>query len=325
MNIITAEKFKFFLKTDTRRKIVMWLLFSLMLSVVLLRDFWTEILVILSPNWVFGEYHVAPWGIIILCFAFIWLKRRDLWGEMNQSDKSYVRWDNYHKSKTRIGMILISFILIAGAALLPVSRDYLVFKILLASLGIFGIFFFKAVKIPAILLAIYGMVITFPLMIQHFFEYSYSQTALIPLMKIINFLGYQIQNQGNIIGLSTIGGESIYTTITTACAGPTTMVVFIALYALMMLDRPLPGKKAIGLFVIGIVGTWIQSTLRLVLLMVIGYYFGEDALWTAHYWTIYILFPLWYLLFVFIYFRQFERPSESNRKQRQNQNIAVSN
>ncbi|MFC1991650.1 exosortase/archaeosortase family protein [Chloroflexota bacterium] len=325
MSIITADRFKFLLKASIRRKTVMWLLFSLVLSIVLLRDSWTEILVVLSPDWIFGEYHVAPWGILVLCFVFIWLKRRELWEEMSQGNIFHNRWDNYTESGTIIGMILISLILIAGATLLPISRNYLVFKILLASVGIFVIFFFKAVKIPVILLVIYGMVITFPLMIQHFFEYSYSQTAIVPLMKIMNILGYQIQNQGSIINISTVEGVPIFTTITTACAGPTTMAVFIALFTLMMLDRPLFAKKAIGLFVFGVVGTWIQSTIRLILLMIIGYYWGEDALWTAHYWTIYILFPLWYLLFVFIYFRQFQGSPESTRKQRVSQYTATDN
>jgi hypothetical protein len=34
----------------------------------------------------------------------------------------------------------------------------------------------------------------------------------------------------------------------------------------------------------------------------------KAAMWTAHSWTIYILFPLWYLLFAYVYFQQVRLP-----------------
>ena len=90
--------------------------------------------------------------------------------------------------------------------------------------------------------------------------------------------------------------------VNAACAGPATMGLFIALFALMMLDRPLPARKAGCIFAFGIVGTWVQSLVRLIILLLVGYYYGEAALWTAHFWTIYVLFPLWYLIFLYVYF-----------------------
>jgi exosortase/archaeosortase family protein len=92
------------------------------------------------------------------------------------------------------------------------------------------------------------------------------------------------------------------------------MGVFIALFALMTLDMPLSPKKAAWLFLFGAVGTWLQNCIRLVFLILVGYYLGENALWKAHFWTIYMLFPLWYLLFAYIYFRQVERPPEVRRR-----------
>ncbi|MFC2015002.1 archaeosortase/exosortase family protein [Chloroflexota bacterium] len=286
----------------------LWLLLSLALSILLFRDFWVELPVILSPQWIFGEYHVAPWGILALCLAFLWLKRKEVWEEMRRSGSSY-------KRGIIAGVVLIGLALIAIAVLIPVSRNYLVFKVLLASLALFGIFFFRAIKIPVVLFTIYGFVITFPLLIQRFAEYAYSQTALIPMMGIMNLLGYQIQTQGRVLSFTSISGETVSAAITTACAGPATMAVFIALFVLMMMDRPLPGKKAAWLFIIGVAGTWIQSIIRLVLLMVMGYYWGNDALWTAHYWTIYMLFPLWYLIYVYIYFHQINKSLESTGQQ----------
>ena len=194
--------------------------------------------------------------------------------------------------------------LAVGAILMPASQDYLVFQVLLVLLGVFIIFFGKAAKIPSILLGIYGFAISFPLVIERFTQTPYSIAAIAPLMGLLTILGYPLENQGQWIHFTNLSGESISVTITAACVGPAAMGVFLAIFALMMLDILLPLKKAVWIFLFGVVGTWFQSFIRLIILMLAGYYLGEDALWTAHSWSIYILFPLWYLLFVYIYFRQ---------------------
>lgn len=200
--------------------------------------------------------------------------------------------------------IPLGLALVVGAVLMPSSRDFLVFQVLLAWLGVFVIFFGKGAKIPSILLGIYGFAISFPLMIARFAEDAYSRTAITPLMGLMTTLGYPLENQGQWVYFMSATGQPISVAITSACAGPATMGVFIAIFALMMLDIPLPPKKAVRIFLFGAVGTWFQSFIRLIILMLVAYYRGEDAMWTAHFWTIYILFPLWYLLFVYIYFRQ---------------------
>ncbi|MCK4723608.1 MAG: exosortase/archaeosortase family protein, partial [Dehalococcoidia bacterium] len=245
--------------------------------------------------------HASPWGVLALCLVFLWLKRKELWKGMS-----------YERS---LALIPIGLGLVVAAVLMPSSQDYLVFHVLLASLGVFVIIFGKGAKIPSIVLAIYGFAISFPLLVERFAQDAYSRTAIAPLMGLMTILGYPIQNQGQWIHFTSTCNESILVTITAACAGPSTMGVFIALFTLMSLDMPLPPRKAIWLFTFGVVGTWFQSYIRLIVLILVGYYLGEHALWTAHFWTIYILFPPWYLLFVYIYFRQVGRPPEVREKQ----------
>jgi len=274
-------------------RLLLWLVFSLTLSVIFFREFWASLPGMLSPSWVLGQHHAAPWGVLALCFVFLWLKRKQVRDKMRQG--------------LSLVFIPIGLALMASALLMPSSRDYLVFQVLLASLGVFVVFFGRGAKIPSILLAIYGFAISFPLAVQRFAEHAYSLTAIAPVIGLMTTLGYSFQNQGQWVHFTSFTGESISVAITAACAGPATMGVFLAIFALMMLDMPLPLKKATGLFLFGVVGTWFQSFIRLVMLMLVGYYLGEQALWTAHFWSIYILFPLWYLLFAYIYFRQFGR------------------
>jgi exosortase/archaeosortase family protein len=84
--------------------------------------------------------------------------------------------------------------------------------------------------------------------------------------------------------------------------------VFVVIFTLMMLDLPLPWQQAIPVFLFGVVGTWLQNVIRIIIILGCGYFFGSDALWAAHFWTIYVLFPLWYLLFALVYFRFVHKP-----------------
>ena len=277
-------------------KVLLWLILSLAISLIFLQEFWSNLGTMLSPDWIFGQYHATPWGVLGLCVIWLWLKRKNIGRDIELRQNPV--------------FIPLGLALVVGAVLIPPSPDFLVFQVLLASLGVFVIFFGRGARIPSILLTIYGFAISFPLMIARFAEAAYSQTAITPLMGIMTTLGYQIENQGQWVHFISTSGEPISAVITAACAGPATMGVFIAIFALMMLDIPLPPRKAARLFLFGVVGTWFQSLIRLIILILVGFHLGEAALWTAHTWSIYILFPLWYLFFAYIYFRQARGNSE---------------
>ncbi|MFC1930039.1 exosortase/archaeosortase family protein [Chloroflexota bacterium] len=104
--------------------------------------------------------------------------------------------------------------------------------------------------------------------------------------------------------LTSITGDAVSTAITPGCAGYATIGVFIALFALMMLDIRLPLKKAWYIFLFGLAGTWLQNILRIVVSIVAAYYWGRGALDIVHYNISYVIFPLWYALFAYVYLRQ---------------------
>ncbi len=243
----------------------------------------------LSFGYVFGLHHAAPWGVLLLCGIWLWLKREGILQGMKA--------ESYNPVFIALGLVLLT-----ASLLMPAIADFLVFQLLLAWLAVFIIFFGKGMLIPSILLGIYGFSILFPLIIERFAELPYSKTIILPAMWILTWLGYPLESQGQWISFLSSTGEPISVLITAACAGPATMGVFIAIFALMMLDIPLPPRKAGYVFIFGVVGTWVQSFIRLIILLLVGYYRGDAALWTAHYWTIYILFPLWYLIFLYVYF-----------------------
>ena len=89
----------------------------------------------------------------------------------------------------------------------------------------------------------------------------------------------------------------------------------------MMLDIRLPLKKAGYLFLIGLAGTWLQNIIRVAISVVAGYYWGWEALEATHYNIAYIIFPLWYMLFAYIYFRQAGWNRASNKETRQTTDV----
>jgi hypothetical protein len=52
-----------------------------------------------------------------------------------------------------------------------------------------------------------------------------------------------------------------------------------------------------------------------VILVAAGYYWGTGALNNLHYNLTYIIFPLWYALFAYIYFRQVKQQSKPIKRQ----------
>ena len=271
-------------------RLALWLVVSLALSLIFFREFWASLLTMLTPGWIFGKHNAAPWGVLGLCVIWLWLKRRQIGAEM--------------ETGFRPVFVLLGLAMVVAAILIPESEHFIVFSVLLASAGVYAALMGRGIRIPAILLSIYGFVVAFPRFVERFIEIPYAMTAIKPLLWLLTVFGYRFDNQVQWVHFTSASGEPVSVAITAACAGPTTMAVFLAIFALMMLDMPLPPKKTIWLLVFGVVGTWAQSIVRLVFLMLVGYQWGRDALFTAHSWSIYVLFPLWYLLFVYVYFRQ---------------------
>ena len=124
------------------------------------------------------------------------------------------------------------------------------------------------------------------------------------VIAITRVLGLPVTNQGTVLQFHSLTCEDISTTITPGCAGYATIGVFIALFCLMMLDRRLPLKRAWYVFLIGLAGTWLQNIVRIIASVAAGYFWGSGALAAAHFNISYVIFPLWFALFTYIYLRQ---------------------
>ncbi len=275
---------------NLKTRLIIWLAACLAISVISFGKLWAKLPEWLSPDGL-QSYGVFHWGVLGLCILWLYLKRKDILPRMQTGGRNFP-------------FMLGGVALLTLSIFLPRSDDFLVFLMLLGWLGIFSMIFSRAAVIPAILLLIYGFSLVFPILAIRWLGEPSAILVLTTVTAITTALGLPITNQGQVLHFTSVNGDVISTTVSVDCAGYATMGVFIALFLLMMLDIRLPLRRAWWVFLLGLVGTWLQNILRIVVSVAAAYYWGAEALTIAHYNIAYIIFPLWFALFAFIYLRQ---------------------
>jgi len=271
-------------------RLIIWFAVCLAISILSFGELWAKL-----PQWLSLEglqrHGVFHWGVLGLCILWLWLKRRYILPRMQVGRLS-------------LPFMLAGVVLLALSIFLPRSDDFLVFLMLLGFLGIFTVIFNRACIIPSILLAIYGFSLVFPILMTKWLGEPSAIVTTNTVTAITRLLGLPVTTEGVVLHFTSLTGDAISTTIAPGCAGYATIGVFIALFALMMLDIRLPLKKAWYVFLIGLAGTWLQNIIRVVVSVAAGYYWGSGALEAMHHNIAYIIFPLWYALFAYVYLRQ---------------------
>lgn len=277
----------------SQKKVMLWIFVSLCIMLTFNSSFWVNLKNMVSYEYVFNQYHAAPYGMLFLCLLFLFNKKKLLKEAMV-----------YRGVKKEFAFVISGLALIAAAVSLPANQYFMILKPAFALTGAFAVVFDKASKYPLLTLAIYIVSTSFPVLVMLCAEDGYARSAVSTVKVITGLLGIPLTVDGCLISFLTSAGHSMTVAVTAACAGPYTMGVFLGIFALMYLDMPIPAKSAVIIFIFGVAGTWMQSIVRILILLEAGIRFGENVLWTAHFWTIYLLFPVWYLIFAMVYFRQ---------------------
>lgn len=191
------------------------------------------------------------------------------------------------------------------------APEFEIFRLLLAWVGLAFVFFGEAASLPALLLCILGFGIAFPKLVDAIVGIAYAQFSTWIAYNIAQFF-IPINVSGTVISMTTLQGDRLMVEINAACSGAASMSVFLVVFALMSLDVPLPRRKWAALLLFGIIGTSLQNILRLVLLLITGYNFGPSAIQGGESIAGYIIFPIWYALFAFVYLRCAKRYKAAN-------------
>ena len=119
------------------------------------------------------------------------------------------------------------------------------------------------------------------------------------------FAALTVANTAGLLKLSgvpvTSAGEILYmgpqsrigaVAVTGLCSGFLSFMMFVVAFSLVLFDvgKTLGGRRLFFLLLLGVSGTFFISSMRVYLVLVLGYYFGLGPMETAHVYLGYVLF-----------------------------------
>lgn len=245
----------------------------------------------------FQEGGLFPWIIILFCLGWLIINRGRLVSTMSKY-KSFLA-DSTHISAGTL--LCLTSLLIVTFAKMNTATD----KIFPAFLFIAGVFSMFGTYLPTILSFIYGVGIFLPVVFNSLVGIPYSANSTLIFTSILRTFGYPITAEGAIINITTASGGVISTYIDAICAGSSSLAVFICLFLLVTLDLNVKLSKKTAFFLfLGCIGTYIQAILRLITMSLVGFYYGEEAFWTAHTYAGYIIFSIYFSFFCYFYIQR---------------------
>ena len=117
------------------------------------------------------------------------------------------------------------------------------------------------------------------------------------------FLGFPIAWQGTQFQFVSRSGDILSGVVTPGCSSIISVTTFLGLLALMHLDLKKDLRSTFVLAIAGVAFLTVLNSVRIMILLWVGYQDGADAFWGVHNWVGYALFLGFYLAALPIYSR----------------------
>lgn len=141
-------------------------------------------------------------------------------------------------------------------------------------------------------------------------NFKWLSIQLIPLITFLaifflHILGIPVEVDGNLITLTSLNGELINLLITENCSGIWSLGTFTICTFIMIINFPkILNPKGILFIAIGFIGTFFSNIFRVILIALVGYYFGSiSAVSFAHDYFGWLVFSIWLIVFWYLFFR----------------------
>lgn len=269
-----------------KNKIFIW--FAVSIAATVLKILFSQHNIVVEE-----PFTAHPFVILMLCIAFGWLKKDTILSQMN-----------YEGMLAEPSYMIAGVFITALSLLMPLSANaaFAIFTIFLMCIGLFMVFFGAAAYMPSLLLFVYGFSISVPRIID---EYLGTQYALITtnIVAHVAALFYPVGFEGQVLSVTNPEGVKDLLYIDVGCSGSASIAIFLTVFALMLLDIKPRKNRILPLFLFGILGTSVQNILRLVLLIAADYHFGPAVMWQVHDYAGYVLFPAWFVIFIYVYLK----------------------
>ena len=119
--------------------------------------------------------------------------------------------------------------------------------------------------------------------------------------KLVALLGFPVAWAGTQFEFVTKSGDVVSSFIAPGCSSIISVTTFLGLLALMHLDLKKDVRSTAVLAVAGVGALTVLNSVRIMLLMWVGYEQGAAAFWSVHNWVGYVLFLAFYLAALPIY------------------------
>jgi len=123
---------------------------------------------------------------------------------------------------------------------------------------------------------------------------------------LVHVAGFPVTWQGTGFQLISKTGGIVNGVVTPGCSSVSSVTMFLGLLALMHLDMKKDSRITAKLAVVGVLALILLNSVRILILLWVGYEYGSVALWGVHDWIGYALFLGFFLAVLPLYARMGE-------------------
>jgi exosortase/archaeosortase family protein len=142
-----------------------------------------------------------------------------------------------------------------------------------------------------------------PTVLQFAFGEPLAGVSAVFSAKLVGLLGFPVTWQGTQFQFVSKTGEVLSGVVTPGCSSIISITTFLGLLALMHLDLKKDARSTLMLAILGVGVLTVLNSVRIMVLLWVGYVDGSAAFWGVHNWVGYALFLGFYLAALPIYSR----------------------
>lgn len=273
-------------------RILVWVLLSTSLSFVIAPSFLSLLNEALNQN--FGTVFPAiPFAALL--FVLFALRGKDLFSILNKE----IGFKSEAVTRCVGAVIIVSLLLLRGVTSYSVetSGAAIILTVYAASLIVNPLT--KKIMFPYAIIYLAG--ISAPSIMQLCLGEPLASFSSDLSARVTSLSGIPVVWQGTQFALTSRTGDYIDATVTPGCSSVISISTFLGLLALMHLDLRKSLQSTIRIAVGGVAALTLLNSLRILILIWVGYTGGIVEFWSFHNWVGYALFLGFYLVVMPLY------------------------
>ena len=119
-----------------------------------------------------------------------------------------------------------------------------------------------------------------------------------PLGKLLNLLGFVVIVENDTISYQdTVSGKTTMVWVSKGCSGINSVIIFLSAYISYLISSNRLKYHMVFLVVFGILISYVANLIRMTMIIIIGHYYGVEALVWTHENIGWVIFTIWMLIF----------------------------